>query len=184
MNNGTMRFVPVLLALLFAPAMHATTIYTYVGNPFTSVTGTFTTSMRLTGSFTLNAPLADNLAGVQITPTDYSFFDGIETDSSSQPVSSMFFVSTNATGAIVAWAIQTGGLAGISSCSNSVSPLPMLCGSATIDAVATPHGIASVEGSPGTWTVTQVPERSTFTLLFGAMVCVGIMKLSKSLAQN
>jgi hypothetical protein len=120
MNKGTIQIVPLFLALLIAPAMHGETVYTYTGNPFTTAEGEITTSMRITGSFTLDVPLADNLSGVQITPTDYSFFNGIVSDFKGD-----FFVSTNGTGALDAWNIELGGAASIESCSNGISPLPM-----------------------------------------------------------
>ncbi len=185
MNKGTIQIVPLFLALLIAPAMHGETIYTYTGNPFTTVDGEFTTSMRITGSFTLDVPLADNLSGVQITPTDYSFFNGIVTDFKEPIASGDFFVSTNGTGAIDAWNIELGGLAHIESCSNSVSPLPM-CSPPTVDGTATPFGGAIVTADAGSWTMTttQVPEPSTLTLLLAAMISVGGTKLLKNYSAN
>ena len=91
-NKGTIQIVPLFLALLIAPAMHGETVYTYTGNPYTAVDGEFTTSMSLTGSFTLDGPLAENVSGVQITPTDYSFFDGLFIQSINNS-GGVFFVS-------------------------------------------------------------------------------------------
>jgi len=181
MKERTTRMVPGCLALLIVvAAMHGATLYTYTGNPFTDVGGTFTTSMRLTGNFTLNSPLADNLSGAEIFPTDYTFFNGIDTDFKDPLVGGTFFVSTDATGAITAWVIQLGGVAFIQSCSNGVPPLPTCSPTATTDDTVTAHGFASVRGSPGTWASAQIPEPSTFCLLLGAGLCLGAVKVSKS----
>ena len=62
-------------------------IYTYTGNDFTNVTGPFTTSNYVTGSVTLSAALGDNLGPVMVTPNAFSFSDGVDTISSTNPVS-------------------------------------------------------------------------------------------------
>ena len=177
MSKGPIRTVPPFLALLFVPAMQGATIYGYTGNPFTNVSGTFTTSMRITGAFTLDAPLADNLSDAEVSSTDYTFFNGIDTDSKSPIIGSQFIVSTDGIGAITAWTIQVGGVALITSCSNSVVPVPV-CASPTRDGTVTAHGFAFVEGSAGSWTSNQTPEPSAFTLLLETLVCAGVFKLA------
>jgi Bacterial Ig-like domain (group 3)/IPTL-CTERM motif len=89
----------VLVSLLagFATLASATT-YTYTGALYTSATPftgpctaapctNYTTAMRVTGSFTTAAPLAANLNNVNIVAlvTSFSFNDGINTYSSSDP---------------------------------------------------------------------------------------------------
>ena len=92
-NTGCSTILCLLLAGLAWPALAAT--YTYTGAnytttvPFTApcTVGTcanYTTGMSVTGSFTTAAPLAANLASVNIAAlvTSFSFNDGINTFSS------------------------------------------------------------------------------------------------------
>ena len=101
----------LLLGLLSAPALAATT-YTYSGANFTSFSGAYSASSRVTGSFTLAAPLAASLPNTDIRSLilSYSFSDGVqtrnETNSEICAVSIYGFrVSTDASGNIATWAI-------------------------------------------------------------------------------
>src|SRR5262245_22669856 len=102
---------PVLVA---APAT-ANTIYTYTGNNFTVIfahssppAGSYTTSMNVTGSFTLGSSLLPNLSNADITASllSYSFFDGRGTIDESD---TLFFknvtVSTDLAGNISTWSV-------------------------------------------------------------------------------
>jgi hypothetical protein len=96
------------------PAYSAT--YVYTGSNYATVVdhttctaGTcadYSTSMSATGSFTTAAALPPNLSAVEITPlvTSYSFSDGLNTYTSSDPNGRVveFRVSTDGSGAIVA----------------------------------------------------------------------------------
>ena len=95
------------------PALAQATTYAYQGNPYNPATsacnGTYVPCIQLAvrGSFTVSAPLAANLSFSSITPSAFSFTDGVTslTNSSSLSVSS-FAVSTDANGNIVSWAIE------------------------------------------------------------------------------
>jgi hypothetical protein len=102
----------VVLASLINPAQ-ATTIYTYTGNPYAFFIdtnppqGEFTTAMRVTGSFTLAAPLAADLQHANIT-TDvlsFSFSNGRDTISDSNAAFSLFQFTT-LSGDFFGWHIQ------------------------------------------------------------------------------
>jgi hypothetical protein len=82
--------------------------YHYSGNHFTDVQGLYTTLESVQGSFTLSSPLPPNLSGVTITPTSFSFSDGIVTitNSSVGLFINSFTVSTNSAGQITAWNID------------------------------------------------------------------------------
>jgi len=47
---------------VICPATWADTIYTYTGNTYTGVSGSYTTSISITGNFALTTPLAPSLA--------------------------------------------------------------------------------------------------------------------------
>jgi hypothetical protein len=94
----------------------AATIYTYTGANFTSFgildstplpAGTYTTSMNVTGSFTLQDPLLQNLSNANITADilSFSFFDGRNTITKADATAFTFFVNTDALANISAWGI-------------------------------------------------------------------------------
>jgi hypothetical protein len=92
-------------------AAQADTIYTYTGSPFQFTinqeppSGAYTTAMKVTGSFTLAAPLAPNLSNDDITADvlSFSFTDGRNTISDSNAVAKFFqFTTFNIPG----WHIQ------------------------------------------------------------------------------
>jgi hypothetical protein len=91
----------------------ADTVYTYTGNPFEFFfdfdppSGTFTTAMAITGSFTLAAPLG---AGSIFNPVDitanvlnFSFSDGRSTISDSNAAFKLFLFATDSSGKISGW---------------------------------------------------------------------------------
>jgi len=92
-NLGRMAIVVCVCASVLTAA-HATTTYRYTGNSYTSIpsdddppSGTYTMSMRITGSFTVNQPLPPmalaDISGLIVT---YSFDDGrnVLTESNSE----------------------------------------------------------------------------------------------------
>jgi hypothetical protein len=98
--------------ILALPSMASSVYtYTYTGNDFeSSPSGPYTDSDSVTGSFTLSSALGDNLVDAPFTPSSYSFTDGVQTFSStsSPATEETFEVSTNASGAIVAWSVSLG----------------------------------------------------------------------------
>jgi hypothetical protein len=102
----------LLLAGMALPAWSAT--YSYTSPLFSDVSdnttcavgtcATYTTAMRVTGSFTTPAPLPPNLTSANITSavSSYSFDDGVNTIGSSDPDARIRFfnVTTDGSGAI------------------------------------------------------------------------------------
>ena len=87
--------------------------YTYTGNPFTNVSGTYTTSDFVSGSITLATPLPANDSVymgdpiLMLTPTAFSYTDGVDTITNLTPnVDPMTWIySTDSTGDITSWII-------------------------------------------------------------------------------
>lgn len=111
------RTIFLVAGLCFSPALWAVTTYTYFGLPFETIhifnftppcaTGpcaNYTASNALTGSFSTATPLTANLTLANVFPsvTAYSFTDGINAYSKSDPNSRViwFLVSTDAIGNI------------------------------------------------------------------------------------
>lgn len=103
------KFLVSLVALLATASAFAATTYTYTGVAYTVISGAFTTSMLMTGSFTTTTPLAPNLSDANITGlvTTYSFSDGVNSYVSSDTNARIFAfrVSTDASGTIINWDI-------------------------------------------------------------------------------
>ncbi|GEM_PF-2398305 len=104
------RLITLLSFLLIHGVGHATT-YVFTGNNYVNPTGVYTTSMRLTGSFTTHALLPANMPLTEIGPKganlvqSWTFNDGITTwdESNSMALIDLndrFSVSTDANGDI------------------------------------------------------------------------------------
>ncbi|MFO1284391.1 MAG: hypothetical protein U1F51_18375 [Burkholderiales bacterium] len=106
----THQSVRLLVAASFAAlagvAAAQPTTYSYSGTPYVAPTGTFTTSMRITGSFTTANPLPKNMPPTAIGPAGngaaiaWSFSNGIDTftqanSSEIYGMNSDFFVGTD-----------------------------------------------------------------------------------------
>jgi hypothetical protein len=82
--------------------------YTYTGLPFTEAHSPYTTSDFVSGYFTVPTALADGSV-FDLTPTSYSFSDGVQTISSANPpVVAAFDGITNSSGDIYGWDIFLG----------------------------------------------------------------------------
>lgn len=104
-----------LLAMLVSASAWSAT-YVYTGPYYTAAGGIYTTSMRITGSFTTVNPLPPNLSNVEIGPygqnlvTSWSFSNGVATftTDNSVPCNGVgcgFVVSTDVVGSITAFQI-------------------------------------------------------------------------------
>jgi hypothetical protein len=92
-----------------APLLADSYTYTYTGDYFTSVSGPYTTSDRISIELTLSAPLGNNLTyPIAVTPISFSFSDGVQTITNTTPdlSYSAFEVGTNGSGVIDQWQVQ------------------------------------------------------------------------------
>jgi hypothetical protein len=91
------------------PLLADTLTYDYTGLDFTNYNGAFTSADSVNGSFTLDAPLADDLTTLTtIDPTSFSFSDGVNTisNTSFDLMDDLFQVETDGSGNITAWSIS------------------------------------------------------------------------------
>jgi len=97
------------VGLLASPAAMAIT-YNYVGANFSYIVnsdlipGEYTTSMRVTASVTLDAPLESGFSGF-VTPLSFSLSDGRQTITDAEATVSSFGFETDASGGIFNWLI-------------------------------------------------------------------------------
>jgi hypothetical protein len=87
-------------------AASANVILDYTGKNFTSVSGPYTTSERVTGTITLSGPLAANLNFFDATPVSFSFNDGVQTISNLNALAATFSFWTDASGNITEYAFE------------------------------------------------------------------------------
>ena len=98
------------LSLAYPASVQAVpTTYQYTGNPFTFVTGPYTTSMFVTVMVTLAHPLHANMPPTQVFPTAFTFFDGVQTITNFETLPSFFLFSTDGSGHIVEWIVEAKG---------------------------------------------------------------------------
>jgi PEP-CTERM motif len=178
------------LILVLPLSLLADTVYTYTGNSFTSYYGSpspFTAADFVSGSLTVATRLGDNLSDQAISPTSFSFSNGIDTLTNTDPNvnDAVFHVSTDAAGAIDKWIvyIQTDTLVVSSRLFGTVEDYGV-AGEASI-----PGGSIVEEGlvlnDAGTWSSnaplmdppSAVPEPSSLFLLgTGTIGVAGMMR--------
>lgn len=98
----------VLAFTLPIPLLADSFTYTYTGNDFTSVSGAYTTSDSVSGSFTVSSPLQSDLTSLTvIDPTAFTFTDGVNTisNNSGPDLADEFQVETDANGNPTGWNI-------------------------------------------------------------------------------
>jgi len=106
-------YLAVIAVLLSPIAAQATVIYTYTGNTFTDIVdtnppaGVYDTTMSVSGTFTVAAPLVSLAPLTDITASvlSFSFFDGrflMESDTTTVP---RFLITTDSAGAVLDWDI-------------------------------------------------------------------------------
>jgi Concanavalin A-like lectin/glucanases superfamily len=82
------------------------TTYQYTGNHFIDVAGPgYTTGMSVTGMVTLANPLPPNFGGA-VTPTSFTFFDGVQTLTGANTAEFDIRFVTDATGNIIGWSVE------------------------------------------------------------------------------
>jgi hypothetical protein len=180
--NPLVRLALGFIALISTSAPAQTYVYTYTGNDFTSASGPYATSDKVTGSITFSAPLGDNYSGnPSATILSFIFSDGVGPQNigggPGVPAHDSIIVGTDSSGAIVSWNFEllvflSGGTEtkGIQTENDSVNVVD----SGNIDQVTGIVGEGSVSANPGVWVLTTAPEPSAGLLLvsFAALVLV------------
>ena len=158
----------LLLAAFGAPVAHATTTYVYTGNDFASAVSPYTTSDSVTGFFSI-ATLGANLSDVTISPTSYSFSDGVQTltDQISGITGQFEHFTTDSSGNITGWQIYllppttsqifTSSLGGGEDFGQTSGPV---------------YGV--VFSAPGTW-VTVTPEPTSVVLMSTGLLALAFV---------
>jgi hypothetical protein len=95
----------MLLFLLPLPLL-ADTIYSYTGNNFTNVTVPYTTSMSVSGSFTVAGGPLSCSAWCGVTPLSFAFSDGVQNITSIDGYPTLILIITDMSGVIINWDIQ------------------------------------------------------------------------------
>jgi hypothetical protein len=169
------------IALSSISGQAQTYLYTYTGNDFTSASGPYTTSDKVTGFISFSAPLGDNFEGnPSATLLSYHFSDGVGPQNlgggPGVPALNSIILGTDSSGAIVSWNIEllvflppneseTKGIQTENDSANVVD-------SGNLDEASGIVGEGLVSADPGVWVETVVPEPSAGLLFvpFAALV--------------
>lgn len=177
-----------LISVFSSPAARADEVtYTYTGNAFnpSDFSGSYSCSggvgeCSVSGSFTLSTALGDNLNGVYIDPTSFSFTDGNTTwtDGSSGYVQ----VFTNASGNITGWYITS--FIGAPQTQSEIITFSYLADAAD-ESFGCPTGQGNCnaynQNDPGTWTESAAvaPEPGTFPLMLTGLLGFAVFALTR-----
>jgi hypothetical protein len=163
--SKTIKFGTLFMAALCASAAQAATLtYNYTGNEFTVAVSPQTTTNFVSGSFTLPAALGDNLFNEAITPSTYSFSDGLQTMTNANSAIEFFDISTGGSGQITGWYIYlytVGELDNDIIYTSSIYGGGIVCGVCDFVSNVNSGESGEVINDPGTWT----PEPSTVALM-------------------
>ena len=176
MKTKIVLFLAVALTgPLVSQPIFADVTYEYTGNPFTDVSGIYTTSDRVTGMLTLAHPLAANMSLDFITPISFTFTDGHITlgNGFSDPFP-LIKLGTGPTGAINAWNIQLTRLSGVTE--GEIDTLNTGDHGEFVGIFPEDVGNGSNSGLPGTWTlVGGVPDTgSTLSLMTLTLMALSV----------
>ena len=187
-----------LLSIVLAPSAWAAPVtYTYTGPAFTTFTGIAACGVQcnLSGSFTVSSALTGGLTNVTITPTSFSFTDGLNTltnlntmDAGDQALFLLF--STNGAGQITQWEItlQDISVAQFETLSSISGGIPedktwignpgTTTGTALVDGIAGGPSGSWVPSTPST-PPSLTPEPTSLLLLSTGLLGLGMMLLRR-----
>jgi hypothetical protein len=161
------------LSLTYPASVQAVpTTYQYTGNPFTDVSGPYTTSDFVTAMVTLAGPLPPNFIGT-VTPTAFTLSDGVQTISNHNATHAGVDFATDATGAIAAWSVQVLVIGHTGIFTNSGPPFI----DATGDSGGNIFGFGFNIDTPGEWRIHgTVPDAgSTLSLMTLTLMALGLV---------
>jgi hypothetical protein len=158
--------VALTAGLVLQPLFAVPVTYIYTGNPFTNVSGPYTTSDQVTAKVKLSSPLPANMSLQIVTPLAFSFSDGVQTFTN-LTASSSFEFQTDASGNIFAWNVGVvtaqAGIFTVNTADN------------VFDKGFSDDGEGEILRTPGTWSRASVPDvASTFTLLALSTTALGV----------
>jgi hypothetical protein len=176
------QLAAVLVAIGLAPIAKTDTIYTYTGNDFNQVVGTYAVggpyALDITFKTTLTGSALDSLPFTDITATvsTFSFKDGtgLVVNQNTPGVSDQIEISTNASGTPVAWLV--GGYANATNTqlqTNWDSPFGFIPGADFSETTVSFAGsFGFISDNPGTWKLMTVatPEPSYATVFAGGLL--------------
>jgi hypothetical protein len=167
-----------LFLTCLTPSAKADTTYTYTGNQFNQFAGTAACppECSLSGFFTVAAPLISNLNSASFVPLTFSFTDGITTFTETTALSFDFVgVGTDSAGNINSWNIDFNATScSVGNCFFSSTNPPGCIGCSVLDGSFSPTQFATIQNSPGTWTMSTspVPEPGTLVLFGSGLISI------------
>jgi hypothetical protein len=145
---------------------NAAVAYTYTGHDFTTVSGAYTKSDKVTGKLILTAALPDGANLYSPTVVSFDFTDGVQTLTQMNSTDQEVALSTNDSGVITGWRVWFG-------LSSRIEFLNVV-GDVFDEGVksGSSYGINSYD--PGSWSgpTSVVPEPATWAMMligFGAL---------------
>ena len=158
-------------------AARADVVYSYTGNDFTSVSGSYTTSDFVTVNFELAAPLGDNTGPISITPISFSISDGVQTVTNNTAVSSLFDITTDQSGNIQSWAIYvqvSSSLAEIKTCEDPTICYPIV-DQGDYYSNDGQYNYGNAAPNLNGWTITTTPNPEALPLFAAGLGALGLL---------
>jgi PEP-CTERM motif len=181
--GAAVRISIIALACLFLSASGAradTFTYTYTGNDFTTVTGPYTTSDKVTGIFVLSEPIPPsllNLTDESALVLSYSISDGVQKFSGPPPSLSAFTFETAPGGEITEWLIGTG-TDPLNPGGAIFSENAEIHGTFDVGRMVGPPFTSGFTDLPGSWAgpvENTVPEPGTVSMMFSGLLGLGLL---------
>jgi len=172
MKTKIVSFCELALAVGFLTTASVQAVpitYQYTGNPFTFARAPYTTSDFVSGMLTLAGPLAPNMSLTAVTPTAFSFSDGVQTITNLTATGTVIEFATGPTGAITGWDV------GARTPTGEIDTF-VNTGLGTSDEGQIIGAGANNSDTPGTWvTATGVPDTgSTLSLMTLTLMALGV----------
>jgi hypothetical protein len=161
--------LPAVILALMTTYAKSDVLLQYTGSNFGIVSGPYTTSDHVSGNFVLDQPLGDNLKSASVDVVSFSVSDGVQTlDQANAGL--MFYITTGATGQIESATFIVSSVGGT---------IQSILGS---DVANVASGIGETFGSPppSPWTVSPIPEPSTWAMMILGFCSLGFLAYRKT----